>query len=275
MIKYPVPILNNNNEYTGCDIRKPSPGLIADVKKMAETGDKFSSTQVFIEGITTSIYKGGQAITDRLSIKSILKNTPYRTAEYILIKSMLLLDPSDYIEGYYQCPRCGQTITCELKEENDQMIFDTRDRISDLSLKCLEKYEDIKIDLSDPVEIMQGEEQVESVGSFVMGHPTLKDCITAYQRVGDKDDLRLQFAIYTEALKKINNTNIDSKWKNRNGKYLFDNLKNFKKDFVNITNKVNEYGLDKRLEKTCKNCGKVFKAVVNTSNFFDFDLQRM
>lgn len=269
MLKYPIPIKHNGVVYHGCNIKRPTPGTIADTKKIIDTGDKFSGIQTFIEGIVTDIYKDDDLITDRISIKSILKNIPYRSAEWMTIQAMLMLDSSDAIEGYYSCPRCQKVLICELKEENGETIYDTRDFISALLLNTTDFNEDIEISLSENVDIYLNDDLIDSVGNFTIENPTLKHCIAAYQKVGDKDELRLQFAIYVEALKKVNNKEIDNKWKTRHGKYLFENLKNFKTDFVNLTNKVNQYGLDKRLTKTCNQCGKEWQVVVNTSNFFD------
>jgi hypothetical protein len=216
LVKLPIPILSNNINYVKVEIRKPSPGIIADTKKSADSGDKFSAICTFIEGVITKISSVDVDVEDRIAVKSLIKNMPYRSAELVMIKAMLLLDANDFIEGVYSCPRCGKQIICECKEENGETIFDTRDRISELEIRYTDVNKNFRFELSAPVDIMNGETLEERISTMEMTHPTMKDCISAYQKIGDTDEIRLQFAIFVESIKKVNEIEIDSKWRNRN-----------------------------------------------------------
>ena len=102
---------------------------------------------------------------------------------------------------------------------------------------------------------------------------SIADAISGSRKSDKSDKLRTQFAIYTEALVDINGSPVDSQWKNRYGALFFDRL-DPEGDLLTITNKVNEFGMEKRVLRICKECGKEWRSIINTSNFFDSEALR-
>lgn len=271
IVKLPIPIKVNNEQYGSVMIRKPSPEVIANTDRAAREKDRYSAIKVFLDGSVEEIHKDdGQIINDKISIKRLLHDLPYRSAELLSIKIMLYLDNNDYIEGVYYCPLCNTKIICTLKEEDGMVIYDTRDRIEDLKITYADSNDNIYFELSEPVEIQLSENETDLVCDMELSHATLSNCISAISNNGGKADGFLQFYIFTESLKRINGIDVDAKWKRRNGVYLFKNLKDIKTDLIGLSNKISEYGIETKVTKQCHNCGKEFRATVNTSNFFDF-----
>ncbi len=179
---------------------------------------------------------------------------------------MLLLNDDDGIEGVYECPRCEKKIVCEYDKKND---IDTRDYINDLSIVYMENENNIvNIDLKNVIEVKNAanNEVLETVTSMSFSYPTLNDCIRANQSQGFNDEARLQFAIYIEALKKVNGKEVDGKFNNRYGMNIFEKMG--MDDYKKLNKDLNVYGMDQEVEKHCRGCGKDYKVTLNISNFF-------
>ena len=87
--KFPIPFQINGTVYHSCDIESPTAGVLADTKKNADTGDKFSPTLIFLAGCIKSIISDCSEINDRLQVKSAIRHMPYRTAEVLSLKAIL------------------------------------------------------------------------------------------------------------------------------------------------------------------------------------------
>jgi hypothetical protein len=223
--------------------------------------------------ITKFITQDGKEIEDLVSIKSIIPKMPYKTVEQLAVASMLINNEDDTIEGLYTCPLCGRQFKAERREE-DGIVIDTSDKMSKLEINYFDTEKDsfeIHVDLTEPVTCKNKEDKDElilEVNSFDISIPTLEDCIIAENNTGLNSNIKLQIAIYVQALKKINTESIDNKFKNMWGLYVFGHIRNIKKDLGQVSDYINRFGLDKRAkEKHCA-CGKVWRPTVNTSNFF-------
>ena len=278
--KFPIPLKLNDVLYHSCDIEPPTPGVIADTKKVADTGDRFNSTLVFLAGCVKSIISDTSEISEKIQIKSALRKLSFRSAEVISIKSILLVHNDDAIEGVYICPRCGQRIIAQKIEENGEIISDTLDHISDIDTTYMQDYDDgFTIQLSEPVFIMNlktGEPMIDmktnrtiGMSSIKMDYPTLGNCIDAQTRQGGSDEMRLQYRIYVEAITEIDSIEIDRSFKDKYGMMLFEKIPNIN-DIGEITKRIHEYGISGKVKKICTSCGKEWMARVNTSNFFEF-----
>lgn len=279
-IKLPIPIFHHGQIYDYIETVQPRSGIIADTQRVAANGDKFGAVFTFISGCAISITtESGQEVSDKVALKSALRSIPYRSAEYVLIRIMSELWDDDGIEGVYRCPRCHAQIITERRKEGDEIVFDTRDFVKDLPVNYLEQpYSPyLSHSFSTPVRIINSGtgEVVEEIRSIDVKHPTLAHCIQAQQRNSALDDIKMQYAIYAEALDKVNGVTVENKWRNMYGALMWDNIPDIKNDLKVFTEKVNFYGIERRVEKTCPECKKIFKATVNTSNFFDFDLRAM
>lgn len=270
----PIPFDFSKRRIISADIDKPKTGILADSHKIAKSGDYYAAMSHFIWGCCKSLIDvSGDEITDRIQIKQALRLIPYRSAEIMGIRAMLLYDKDDGIEGVYICPRCGKKVIAQYEEEDGEVVIDTRDFISQLDIHYCVDTENIEHTFTEPVQIInaQTKEPIEVISSIEMKHPNLQHCMNAFQKHGNRDDLRMQCGIYVEALQKVNNSEVDQSWKNKFGMIMFENIGEVKEDLVGLTKKVMQYGIDRRVEKSCLDCGKIWKAMINTSNFFGFE----
>ena len=252
-MKLPIPVLNNGTKISEAEIKSYNAGVIADTQKVAESGDSYRALETFISGCLETL--GDLSGSD---LRAAVKNMPYKTAEYLSTK-IIVADKDDAVEGVYECPRCGNQITTE----NDPEHF-TADRISDLDVTYTEDTF-FSIGLKKPVKLPVTDEPIAEVQTIEMDYPTLNQCSLALNKVGRGDKIRLQIAIYVEALRKVNAIEVDKKWKSRWGMILFERMSD---DLRAIGDKANAYGLQTELEKNCLKCGKKFKTNITTSNFF-------
>jgi len=272
-MQLPIPIETKlGNTFTEVELTKPRASVLADANKMLETGEIFLSIKTFLSGCIESFSGEEKSITDKADIKNMVNLLPYRSAEFCFYKILVLYDPeNDAIEGIYRCPRCKSQIVTEYLKTDDLEI-DTRDYLSDLDIKYMNGGEKgITLELSEPVVIKKkGSEDdvIDSIESLEFRHPTLADCLVAEKKYGVNDSIRMQFATYVEALLKVNGKEIDKKFKNNFGMFIFNNIKNARVDLTALNEKVQQYGLDPFLEKTCRKCNKQFKSPINMSNFF-------
>lgn len=270
----PIPIISGGKIYHALSIKKPTPGVIADTKQDGEES-YYHAVQTFIQGCVTEIHGADGAVhTDRNFIKPLIALLPWRSAVYVAIKVMSLMSEDDGIEGVYECPRCQkQTIA----EANHRAGLDTRDFIKNFPLTIMDPKvykERYAVELEEPVRLKVGEETLE-LSRFEFRWPNLSDCIRAAARVGVKDEIRLQLNIYAEAMVSVNGEEIEPKFKITYGSWIMENLPDVIRDVNAINEPQEQYGLDPRAQKTCKGCGKTWKALVNTSNFFVSGLQRV
>jgi hypothetical protein len=107
MIRIPIPVFRDDSVYDKISITRPKVGVLADTRRIAEGGDSYSAMHAFLSGCTEAIEKtDGQVITEKASIKNILRSIPFRSAEYAAIQIILLVDPDDGVEGY-TAARCA------------------------------------------------------------------------------------------------------------------------------------------------------------------------
>ena len=271
IVRLAVPVFYKDTKYEKAEIVKPSGAVLADTKKSADTGDIFSALRVFLIGCVVSITtESGDEIDDKVSIKTLIGKMPYKTAEQLSFEIVKMYNgDDDGIEAVYYCPRCGSQTIAELVN-NDDLEIDTRDHLSDLQIGYYDGDGFLSCCLNEPVQIKNAANNtvIEEIREFKMRFPTLEDGISAYQKYGMKDEVRLQFAMFVNALTEINGTPADNKWKNAVGMVFFEGIKDVRHDIGNITKEINSYGVIPEIDKICKQCGKHWKAVVNTSNFF-------
>jgi ribosomal protein S27AE len=275
-IRFAVPVFFNDTIYTHAEIIKPTGAVLADTRKVSDSGDFFSINRVFcigcIESITTS---AGQIITDKIAIKSIVSKMPNKTAEQIALAIIqLYYAEDDGVEGVYPCPRCNNPVIAELKDI-DGLKLDTRDFISQLEIRYYEGNGIIEHQMAVPVSIKNTAtgEVIEQITSFTMRFPTIEDGINAFQRYGTQDLIRLQFAMFVQAITHVNGEPVKSSWKSTVGMMFFEGIKDVKKDIEPVVNEINSYGVIPNVRKICPKCGKEWDAIINTSNFFDSALQ--
>lgn len=264
----PIPIFTDGRTFRTLEIKKPTPGVLADTKRAADEGSFYQALQTFIQGCVISAHDdSGAPISDKAALRPILAQMAFRSADYTAIQVMLLMHDDDGIEGVYPCPRCQKD---NISEANSRTGVDTRDFLRHLTVNKMppESVTDgYLVELSEPVEVKIGD-QVEEIKSLGFRWPTLADCIRATSRVGVKDEVRLQLNIYAEAIVTVNGAKVDAKFKTSFGTWVLENLKDARRDMALINNPQMAWGLDPHVEKVCRHCGKEFKVLVNTANFF-------
>lgn len=276
IVQLPIPIYFNNEVFSSAvEIKKPNAGCIADTKKISDTGDQYGAIAYFISSCIEGIETKTDMVMDKGIIKNSVRNMSYRAAEYVFTQIMLLRHSDDGVEGVYYCPRCKQQIVCEAKKENGEIVSDTRDFIKQLAVNFADGLVNVYYDFKEPIIIKATDGRIlETIENFTMRHPTLADCITASKKVDKNDDMRQQFQIYVECLVEVNGQPVDNKFKNNYGMLMFERA-DIDTDLVEISMAVNQYGMDKRVERSCPSCGKVWRSIVNTSNFFDLEVPHM
>jgi len=267
--RLPIPIFSTEQIYTGIKLKKPTAKTLADTNDVINSAGEYMGFRNLIAGCTESIYNSDKEIVDPVSLKSLVFRMPNKTAEYTALQLVIdFHDGEDYVSGIYKCPLCGVNAISRLTGD-----VDTRDRLSLLKVSYMEEIERyITIQLSNPSIInVRGEEL--AVENLSIEFPTLEHHHKAYARYGNTNLIKYQLAIYTESLVEVNGQPISDEWRRAYGVKIFENMPNVKKDVNKLSDTINKYGMDLRVEKICKNCGEVWQPVINTSNFFGSALQ--
>lgn len=268
--------------YDRCELLKPKTGVIGNTVEILQEKGEYPAILEFISGgIGSFTTIDDKIVEDKIQIRAICRRMPYLTAETIALQIMALVNPDDWIEGVYSCPRCHERIITGIDNDYDE---DTRDRVSDLEIGIMGEDENgeinpdlyinnIHVDLQEPVRILHAKTDnvIEEIESLDLRFPTIDDCIIGMQKYSDKKDVKRQFAIYAVALKKINGEEVKIKWKRTWGEFVFSNMDT--SDIAVIGSELQKYGIKKTIVRTCRKCGKVWEAPVNTSNFFVSGLQ--
>ena len=267
--KFPKKIYIQDRAYSSCEYESPTGGTLANVSKVARGGDYFSGLRMFLIGCIKSISDdNGNTVEESIQLKQIISKMPTRTADYVC--NMILVeynDGEDEIEGIYSCPRCGNKIISE-KKEIDGMELDTCDRITDLEVVFDDGPETFQIALEKPVKFFDDskKESIGDIGNIVMRFPTIEDGINAFLKWGSQDEVRIQFQMFVNALIEADGDIVDNKFRSNFGMLLFERMN--RRDLYSVINKVKSVGMNPERKKHCNECGKDFKATVNTTSFF-------
>jgi len=276
-----VPCFKSDGEvYDRCELIKPKTGVIGDTYEVLQEKGEYPAILEFISGgISNFTSVDGDIVEDKARIRAICRRMPYITSEVIALYIMIKVNPEDWIEGVYTCPRCHAQIITGYDDEDD-----TRDKVSDLDIVNMGEDEsgeinpdlyinNIHVDLKEPVKILHAKtgNVLQEIRSIDIRFPTIDDCIIGMQKYPDKRDVKRQLAIYAMALTKVNGENVEIKWKRTWGEFIFDKLD--PDDTSVIGEELQNYGLKKTVLRICRKCGKQWEAPVNTSNFFVSGLQ--
>ena len=268
----PIPIFNGEKIYNIVEIKKPTTGVLTVTYEAKERGNNFKAVLEFVSGCIESITSlDGDVIDSKSEIKRLTGMMPYVSAETLALKIMALINEDDVIEGVYYCPRCGKQIVDEIESEIDQ-----RPRISELEVNNMDISDynnEIFVSLDESIKFRNKDtkEIIEEIENFSIRFPTLNDCILACQGMREGQEVKRQLKVYANSIIKINKIEVNKKWIATWGTLLFSNM--FPGDFKQISKVMQRYGLKQTIEKTCCNCGKVWNATINTSNFFASGLQ--
>jgi len=274
-MKLAVPIFSNDGEiYNEVETRKPKSKVLTRAYEVMQKEGAFSAMVEFLSGCISSITSiDGKIIDNPNLIRRLSGLMPYVSAEAVSLEIIGTLNKDDVIDGIYTCPRCGEKI---IGEYDPRTGLDTRDKVSDLGVSMLKENEyinEIAVTPEEPVKFYNKKtgEVIQTVEHFSVRYPTLNDCIISSRGMQKGEEVRVQLKIYSQSLLKVNGEIADDKWKKMWGNLLFDEL--YPEDIAQIGNILQNLGIEKTVEKVCNNCGKVWEATVNTSNFFASGLQ--
>jgi hypothetical protein len=264
-IVIPIPVSVGEKTYREVKIKRTIASVIADTHQILEKGDTYKAIQKFVSGCLESI----DDVTDKLSIYNIVSYMPYKSAFYLATRILMLDEKDDGVEGMYICPRCQNKKICEFNEDPS---LDTRDYLKDLPIRNMEgDINGFEINLSHPIEIKDVDGNAQIIDTLFMEYPTLNHCSMAFNKVGGKDDIRLQLAIYVQALQQVNGDDVDKQFKNSYGMYIFEQME--RDDIRKLGVEIDKYGMSTAVKKICNKCGKEFTVNLNTANFFVSALQ--
>ena len=273
-VQLPIPYVSDSGSvFDRAELKKPSGGVLADTRETLDRTNEYNAMRIFVSGCTEKII-GESEITDSVAIKSAWNKTSNKTLEYLAVQIMIdYYNSEDFIEGLYFCPRCDTRIIAEKRDE-DGMDIDTRDRISDLQVNFMEGIENMKLDVEiDPPVELKSQNTQEMISNIQLRMPCTEDYISAFQTLGSKNLVRIQYFVYGRCILKANGTEVDSTWRRAFGVALFNKIQNTKQVFDAIGKWINGYGMDPSVSKTCPECGKVWDAQIHSSNFFVSALQ--
>jgi|WetSurMetagenome_2_1015567.scaffolds.fasta_scaffold11018_6 hypothetical protein len=252
--KLPIPAKYGGELITEIEIKNFNAEVLADTKKSLDSGNGYKAIQTFITGC---VEKAGN-VSEKASIREIVGNMPFATADLLTMEILFQKQEDDGIEGYYPCPRCGEVKICEKTDGQD-----TRDHYLELEINTTEETGFV-YHLTEPVEI-NADDESEIITEIGFEYSTLNQCSVALEKIGIKDTVRLQLAILLESIQTVNGREVDKKWKNRYGNILMGRMST---DLKYINDKMTEFGLKTKVKKNCLKCGKEFEVSLNTANFF-------
>lgn len=262
-----VPIFYDGAIYTEAEIKKPKSKVLKQTHEVLAKSGVYRCMLVFISGcVVAYMDTEGNVVDDKVMIRKLTGHLPFMSAEAVSLKIIATINGDDVVEGIYPCPRCGEKFVAEYDSITEE---DKRDRISELEVVCMKDYENsIEIKLTEPVKINRKgtEEIIENIQTFEMRYPTINDCMAGTAKFGKGQEAHLQTQVYINAIEKVNGEPIDKTWKATYAKFLFDDMET--DDMIEIGNKIQKYGLNKMVERYCRECTKVWEAPISTSNFF-------
>lgn len=269
-MKLPIAVHYNGKIYTDVELGKPSGGLLADTKEAFDDKTEFHGIHCLVAGGISIVTAADESQESNKSvISSIVRNMPYRTAEYVGIQIMAKLNGDDKIDAIYKCPRCRHQIIPEVEGD-----YDDRLKVSEIEIISQETAEEtFFVELEDSIEIKSkdGEIVVGPINSLSLRYPVINDCISGSMRVPAGKDMRRQYAIYSSAIRKVNGEEADTILTKTWGVQIFERMSVV--DLRKFGKEMQRYGLKGYIKKICPQCSKEWNAPVDTSGFFASGLE--
>ena len=276
-LRLPNPVLYGDTYYHHVEISKIKSGRIAETTSIIKnTGNVFKGMEMCLRGCIVAFCSDelDDKVEDQHFINKIIPELSYKTQEYIMIQAFLLYDGIDgKLSGIYSCPLCKNKILCRSPHNEDEE--DTRDSVDDLEVVYNES-ENLHIihELLNPVTISNKKtgEVIQQIFAITYRYPTLKDCISAYQKIGDSNSAKLQFAIMANAITHINGEEVEQKWRNEWGMVVLSNIEDVIADINAVSRKFDEFGIKNAKTKYCPSCGEQWEQAIDITSFFYYGL---
>lgn len=271
-MKLPVGVELDGSVYTEAKIQRAESLVIAKTTEEAQRGNPYSAILEWNAGITESL-SGDAGTIEGAEIRRALRFMPFESSFALACYGMAETKKDDSVSGEYECPKCGSIVKAE-RGENDGVEFDDTDHLHSLDVETLDDpKEGISLSLSYPVELKRRDngEIIETVESFVMDWPTLDQAIRAHQKCPDAE-MRMQFALYSSALRSINGKPVDGTWKSAFGTRLFEKMD--ASDTAELNEIMKRYSINVSKERICMKCKTHFDAPIDLNGFFASGLSK-
>jgi len=246
--------------FTEAEVRRPTGGVSADTKRVADNGDVYAAMAIFVAGCLVSL---GEE-TDRGQLRAYARGMSFVNAEYLALQALMATGIPDNIEGVYACPRCNNRITVEP---------DDGERISDLEVRYADGPVFVDTEVDPPVKITNDstDEELVCVETLKIGMPSLSQLSKAFKKFGMADRTRMQFDAYVDATSEVNGASVDGKWRATWGMMVFNRMDVM--TINKITGGLKGYGMANTVSRVCPACGKRWDAEVDTTGFFASGLE--
>jgi hypothetical protein len=265
-MKLPVGVELDGSVYTDAKVGRAESLVIAKTTEEAERGNPYSAILEWNVGITESL-SGDSGTIESADIRRALRFMPFESSFALACYGMAETKKDDSVSGEYECPKCGSIVSC-MKGEEDGVPYDETDHLYDLDIETLDDPRDgISLSLQYPVDLKRRDsgEVIETVESFVMDWPTLDQCIRAHQKCPDAE-MRMQFALYSSALRSINGKPADASWKATYGTRLFEKMD--AADMASLNDMMKRYSINVSRERICMKCKTHWDAPIDLNGFF-------
>jgi len=259
-----IPVFLPEGRITDVELRIPTPGVLSDVGRSADTGSNYVAMQILIAGSieTCTDEKGDVSRPDRSRAKVIVGRMSLQTAWQIALEVAKLIKGDGKISGAYECPECHNIVRAQKTKD-----VDLRDDLSDFEVSYKEDEEKgIAISIDEPVQIERegNREVLSSVSRFVFSTPTLADYIKVNAR--GVEEYRELFHVMLETLLEVDGQPVEAKWKTRYGLLTMERIPYVK--MRELSASFQRYGIRTRVTRHCPKCGSDFEARINAEGFF-------
>jgi hypothetical protein len=265
-MKVPVPYKYNGSIVVDIEFGRPKGGLIAEVKRAAESSGPYQAILTFLAGAITEITMMDGGILSGASLKAAVRDMPYVTADWASMQVLIMAGADDQVDPYHVCTKCRKPFPENAFEDDPIRVRDLPVAEAwDVSQPIVET---IIVQLGFPVEFKNKKtgETIETVEAIEVHLPTLGDCISAYKSKGGEDGTALQYAVMLRAIERVNGIEATQKWKAEIGELLFEKMDSM--DISAIAKTTRKYGMTTSIERRCPNCGRMQKIEVPTQDFF-------
>lgn len=271
-MKLPVGVELDGSVYTDAKVGRAESLVIAKTTEEAERGNPYSAILEWNVGITENL-SGDSGTIEGADIRRALRFMPFESSFALACYGMAETKKDDSISGEYACPKCGSLVKAE-RGDNDGIEFDDTDHLYALDIETLDDPKDgIYVALQYPVEMNRRDsgEVIETIESFIMEWPTLDQCIRAHQKCPDAE-MRMQFALYSSALRTVNGKVCDATWKATYGTRLFEKMD--AEDMAMLNEEMKRYSINVTRERICMKCKTHFDAPIDLNGFFASGLSK-
>lgn len=273
-MKLPIPFEHLGQVFTDVEIKRPNTDAIAECKDKIRAGNTYGGMAIFAAGSIANLSGDSKTIEEKQDIRKAVNDMPYCDVETVLIQSVIASGIDDVIEGIYPCPRCKEDFIPadpdpDFDPDDPDHNWDEADRIRNLKIiSAKEVGRTFTVELATPVQKIDAEskEVIETFETVELRDVTMDDMIRAERKVGLSNEDRFNSAVHTEATVKVNGQSIDRKWKGEWGTWLYDRIDYG--DTKKIQEELRKFGTQALVQRTCRHCGKIWEAAVDTRSFF-------